>query len=365
MTSRMLLLSFFVLGSLTLPCLQAAAEPWLAVKTGFKCSQCHVNPTGGGMRTVFGNVYSQTELAARRLNPDDTDLWTGSISRFLAVGGNARANAELSDTRTVGTDTAFELEELRVFLDFAVVPNRLSVSVDQRFAPGSAANLEANVRLWLREGSTYVKAGQFYLPFGLRLEDDSAFVRQVPGLNMTTPDNGVELGFESAAWSAQLAIANGAAGAAETDDAKLVVARAEFVQPAWRVGGSASRNGADAGERLVAGVFAGVHTGPIAWLGEADWVDDDNLGANGRTLLTGLVEANWLLRKGHNIKLTAEYFEPDDDVDDDEQNRFSVVWESFAIQFLQLRVGARVYDGIPQNDLQNRREYFVQLHAHF
>jgi hypothetical protein len=342
----------------------ATAEPWIAVRSGFKCVQCHVNPTGGGLRTVFGSLYAQTELAARRLNPDDADAWTGSISRFLSVGGNARANAELTDMRA-GTDTAFDLEELRLFLDAAVIPDRLSIYFDQRLAPGSAVNLEANVRLWLREGSIYVKAGQFYLPYGLRLEDDSAFVRQVPGLNMTTPDNGVELGFESRAWSAQLALANGSAGAAENDDAKLVAASAAFVQGAWRIGASASRNGVDAGERLAAGVFAGLRTGQIAWLGEADWVDDDSLGTQGRTMLAGLLEANWLLSKGHNVKLTAEYFEPDEDVDEDEQNRLSVVWEYFAIQFLQMRVGARLYDGVPQSDPQNRREYFVQLHGYF
>lgn len=342
-----------------------SAEPWIAVRTGFRCVQCHVNPTGGGLRTEFGNIHAQTELAARRLNPDETDRWTGSLGRFLAVGGNARANAGLSDARRTGADTAFELEETRLFLDFAVIPDRLSVYVDQRLAPGNAANLEANVRLWLREKSLYVKAGQFYLPFGLRLEDDSAYVRRAPGLNMTTPDAGVELGFEAGAWSAQLAIANGAAGTSETDDAKLVAARAEFVRPAWRIGASASRNGVDAGERLVAGAFAGVRTGTVAWLAEADWVDDDSLGTGGRTLLAGLLEANWLMRKGHNLKLTAEYFEPDDDVAEDQQNRFSIVWEHFAMEFLQLRLGARVYDGIPQSDPQNRREYFLQLHAYF
>ncbi len=356
-----------VLLAVTALCAAAStrAEPWIATQSGFKCMQCHVNPTGGGLRTTFGNVYAQTVLSARRLNPDDAELWTGNISRFLSVGGNARTNAMLTDTRAAGTETAFELQELRLYLDVAVVPNRLSVYVDQRVAPGSAANMEANVRLWLREGALYVKAGQFYLPFGLRLEDDSAFVRQVPGLNMTTPDNGVELGFEGGSWSAQLAIANGAAGASESDNAKLVAARAEFVQPAWRIGVSASRNGVDAGDRLAAGLFAGVRTGPIAWLAEGDWVDDDSLGAGGRTLLTGLLEANWLIRKGQNLKVTAEYFEPDDDVAENEQNRYSVEWEYFAMQFLELRAGARIYDGIPQNDLQNRREYFLQLHAYF
>ncbi|MGQ0834122.1 MAG: hypothetical protein ACT4O5_04225, partial [Gammaproteobacteria bacterium] len=55
------------------------------------------------------------------------------------------------------------------------------------------------------------------------------------------------------------------------------------------------------------------------------------------------------------LKLTFEYFDPDDDdVDEDQQNRFSLIYELAPIEFLQLRAGARVYDGIPQNALQNR-----------
>lgn len=343
----------------------AFAEPWLAVQTGHKCLQCHVNPTGGGLRTVFGNVYAQTELSARRLNPDDPDPWTGSINRFLLIGGDARTSAGWQRLPDVGTDSAFDVDELRLYLEAAVIPNRLSVYVDQRLAPGTSANLEANVRFWLREGSLYVKAGQMYLPFGLRLEDDGAYTRLVPGLNMNTPDNGVELGMESGNWSALLAVANGSGGAPENDDPKLVIARAEFVRPAWRIGGSLSRNGGDAGERVSAGLFTGARTGPIAWLAEADWVRDDDLGLSGRTMLAGLIEANWLVSRGQNVRLTAEYFDPDDDLDEDEQNRFSLVWEYFAVQFLQLRVGARAYDGIPQSPVQNRREYFMQLHAYF
>ncbi len=42
-----------------------------------------------------------------------------------------------------------------------------------------------------------------------------------------------------------------------------------------------------------------------------------------------------------------------------------MVWEYSPVQFTQLRVGARFYDGIPQNDLQNRDEAFAELHVYF
>ena len=79
----------------------------------------------------------------------------------------------------------------------------------------------------------------------------------------------------------------------------------------------------------------------------------------------GLVEANVAFRRGHNLKLTYEHLDPDDDVSEDEQNRASLVWEFFPIQFTQSSLGYRYYDGIPQNDLQNRDEAFWQIHILF
>ena len=43
----------------------ANAEPYLAIKTGTKCSSCHVNQTGGGKRNATGVAYGQTAISAR------------------------------------------------------------------------------------------------------------------------------------------------------------------------------------------------------------------------------------------------------------------------------------------------------------
>jgi hypothetical protein len=343
----------------------ARAEPYLAVQTGFKCVQCHANPTGGGLRSNFGNVFAQSQLAAKRLGGADDELWTGNVGRYLAIGGNLRANASYSKIPDQSTTDEFAVEEARVYLDAAVIPGRLSVYLDERFAPGNAEEREANVRFWVREGELYVKGGKMYLPFGWRLEDDNAFVRQLSGINMQAPDNGVEIGLERGAWSAQLAVSNGTAGGPETDDGKMFTARVEHVQNAWRVGASATFNNSDAGDRTGAALFGGLRWGKFSLLGEVEWFDDDGIGANGRERLATLAEANWLWRQGHNVKATFEWFEPDADVDEDEQTRTSLLYEWSPVQFLQARLGVRWFIGIPQSDLQNRTEAFLQLHGYF
>jgi hypothetical protein len=356
-SSRFLLLAVLFCAA---PALRA--EPYFAVMQGVKCSQCHVNPTGGGMRNTFGEVWSQTALPAQRV--DTGEPWTGELSRFLAIGANLRVNANSTDVPHQPNTFSFDTDELRVYLELRAIPDRVSLYVDQKLAPGGSANQEAYGKIWFDNQRFYVKAGQMYLPYGLRLQDDTAFIRQVPGINFTTPDRGVETGLEIGPWSAQLAVSNGTGGGAENDTGKQYSVRVEHVQSVWRAGASFNFNDAASGKRQMQNVFAGLRTGPIAWLAEADYILDDSFTPR-RKQGVGLIEANWWYRKGQNFKLTAEYFDPDREVAEDQQTRYSVVWEYTPLQFVQFRVGARIYDGIPQNDLQNRHEYFVQLNGYF
>lgn len=343
----------------------AQAEPYLAARMGMKCVQCHVNPTGGGLRSAYGNVFAQTDMPATQLRGKDVEPWTGLIGKYIAFGGNVRANYDRVEVPDTADTSEFNMEEARAYLDVAIIPGRLSVYVDERVAPGTAENMEANVRFWLRESELYVKAGKMYLPFGWRLEDDNTFVRQASGIGMTVPDNGVEVGWERGAYTAQLALSNGTAGGPEDNRAKQASLRGEYVQSIWRIGASTSFNDSEFGDKKAYALHGAVRTGPVVWLGEVDYIDDDSLGPNGRTQWVSLAEADWLIRRGHNLKLTYEFLDPNDDVDENEQIRASLVYELSPVEFLQLRVGARVYDGIPQNDLQNRRQYFVQLHGFF
>src|SRR3979490_2951699 len=118
------------------------AEPSPAVGQGAKCSQCHVNPSGGGLRNPFGDVFAQTQLPARHLDTG-TDTWAGLINRFVSLGGDVRFDASVQQLPHTKTLDQFQMEEPRLYLGASVIPERLLAYVDEQVAPGGALNREA------------------------------------------------------------------------------------------------------------------------------------------------------------------------------------------------------------------------------
>ena len=340
----------------------AQAEPYLAVQKGMQCSSCHGHPAGGGKRTVYGNVFAQSELAARRLG--DGKAWTGEINKWLSIGADLRASFVDVDTphRSGRSDSDFRRGTF--YLEATLIPNRLSVYVDQQFSPDGLENVEAYVRLNSKNTRWFVTAGDFYLPYGLRLQDDSAFVRQATGINFANTDRGVQGGYESGPWSAIASVTDGS-GAGRDGSGNQVSLISSYMQPTWRAGVSVNFNNDDAGDRTMFGFFGGLKTGPVAWLAEIDSISDDVSPGVTADALAGLLEANWTIRDGHNLKISYDYLDPNNDISEDHQVRYSLVWEHSPLQFIQARVGYRLYDGIPQVDAQNRKELFVELHGSF
>jgi len=354
-TTLLVLGALMALGS---PLVQA--EPYFAVMSGQKCMACHSNQTGGGMRTAVGDAYGQMTLSAK----PSAKFWDGTVMEYLSIGGNLRASATATDTPNQANGFEFDLDEARLFIEVPLLANRVSFYLDQQFAP-STNNREAFALFKFPNQSAYIKAGKFYLPHGWRLEDDTEFVRQAIGINMENPDNGVEAGVEMGRTSLRLAITNGTAGGGEVDTGKQFSLQGTVVFSKWQLGANANFNDAKDAERTVLGGFVGLKTGPVSWLGEVDYIEDDGLFPPGRQQLTGFVEANWLIRQGHILKVSYGYFDPDDDLDNDERNRYSLVYEYFPLAFTQLRIGIRSNEGIPQNDSQNADTAFIQLHAYF
>ena len=364
MRASALRIAGWMLACLWLGCATLKAEPYIALETAFKCSQCHVNPTGGGLRSIYGDVFAQAAMPAAHLDTG-TGTWTGALNSFARLGGDLRFEFSSTQVPHSRTLTQADLEQMRTYLEADVIPGRLTVYADEQVAPGGALNREAWVMYQSADHDWYLKAGQIYLPFGWRLQDQTAFVEQVSGINMTTPDQGAEFGWLHGHWDAQLTVSNGTAGGTVTDSRKQYGSQLAYVESGWRVGVAVNYNDKLAGAFATWGAFAGIRTGPVVWLGEAD-VADNRGAATGQGRTAGLLgEADWLIVRGSNLKFTAEFLDPDQGVPHNGQTRWSVIYELTPIQFLQLRTGLRYSDGIPQNDAQHTRLYFVELHGFF
>jgi len=341
----------------------AYAEPYLAVHKGLKCGMCHVSPAGGGKRTVYGNVFAEAEVPGRTL--DMGDLWIGEFTDWLAVGADIRGGWSQVDVPGQPGISDSGLDEFLGYVEITPFKRYLTLYVDAKLGPDDPFVREQYVRLSTADGGWYIQGGKFFLPYGLRLQDDGAFIRQATGINFNTPDTGWQLGYEQGKVSAQLAVTRGTAGGPEIDSGKQYSLRVSHVMNKWRLGGSFNYNDSPFGDRQMQNVFGGLRTGRVAWLAELNYIIDQGTPTGKRNLWVSLVEANIMIKKGHNLKLTLEYFDPDNDVSQDEQTRSSIVWEYFPIQFVQTRLGYRKFDGIPQNPAQNREEAFLELHLPF
>ncbi|MGB5346040.1 MAG: hypothetical protein WBN23_07745, partial [Woeseia sp.] len=226
----------------------AQAEPYLAVQKGMQCSNCHSNPAGGGKRTVYGNVFAQSELAARRLG--DGEFWTGEVLSWLAIGGDLRASYEDVDIPHREGTSGSEFGRGTFYVEATLIPNRLSLYVEEQFSPDNLENREIYLRLNSKNTKWFLAGGEFYLPYGLRLQDDSAFVRQASGINFANTDRGVQGGYNSGAWSTIASVTDGS-GAGRDGAGNQFSLVSSYVQANWRAGVSANVNNDDAGDRAM------------------------------------------------------------------------------------------------------------------
>jgi len=347
----------------------AQAEPYLAFKTGNKCSACHVNPIGGGARNTFGSYYGTHVLPAS--SGDTQGFDAGAVNEYLRIGANLRANFQRHDRENADPTQGFETQSAQVYIHLQPKGSRFSLYVDEQVAPGAALNREAYVMTKL-SGNHYVKAGKIMLPYGIRLEDDSAFIRQATQITFDNSDNGVELGLDFGKALFNVALSNGTGASTNDDDRFQYILRGEYIERNWRIGGSALVNESTAGTRSIWGLFAGANLYGFTLLAEVDQIVDEvmdeslvNVFGDDTKQLVTLFEVNRELQKGMNLKITHEMFDPESNTDNNERTRSSILLEYTPFANFQLRGGIRTGEDIPQRDEGNFKDLFVQAHLYF
>ncbi len=340
------------------PRADASAEPWIALKTGLKCSACHVNRSGGGARNDFGSLYGQTQLTWA-----PGEVLSRALTAFVFVGLDFRLKAS-GTLRESSPRTAMDLDEAQAYLEARLVRDRIALYLDQTVGPNRVVARELFALIEKLPMNGYVKAGKLLVPYGLRLKDDEEFIRGVTGFNYTTPDQGVEVGVEPGPWSVIVALTNGNVGAAENNSGKLASAVVSYTRGAYRLGLSGSRNTGDVIRRDVYGGFGGLRLGPLGILVEGDFVEERLAQSVPHRQFVGFLEGDLTLWQGVNAKVTYGYHDRNRDVPADQRIRWRFGLEMFPSPFVQLSGFYILEEDIPQatGDLDR---IFLELRLHF
>jgi hypothetical protein len=363
----------------------AAAEPYLMVRSGAKCNDCHTNMTGGGKRTPFAHIHARDILHDLDLLPVPPSVkgFTGQLHEYVSIGGDLRVRNttvfqdEFSRSGSVPRNRAFRRDvtsndtEVNEFLGYAqidLLPDYVTLYGDWNL-DGGVTNREAFglIRGFLPY-DTYVKAGRLFPTFGLRVQDDQAFIRARSGFTFTNPDEGGEIGFAPGPFFLATSITNGPGG--DKDVQATVNGYGVFEDiPVVRnilAGASYARQ---TDKRWVAAWYAGSNLWRFTYLGEFDLIDDRSVSSEAkRDQYAAYAEVDFLVFDWLNLRGTFDFVKVANGRD---QTRYAIGAEPFIDRFIQPRVQYRINNGPPMPGrnptelVENQAELLFELHFFF
>jgi hypothetical protein len=319
----------FLLSLLFVLASSSHALPRFALVAGAKCGSCHVNPTGGQMRTEYATKsFSVDALPIRATRDEDFGLDT-RLSESITIGGDYRSQFIYdsgTETTTFHAMTAslYGTVALTRKITFYVKYDVLNSSY------GTLSGPEVYGIARILPGTWYIKGGSFLPDYGWRLDDHTSYVRGgdlgfIPdvaggrGLIFLPnyKDIGAEIGGNVGPLMITAALLNGTGNFSKIDfsDAKAIVGKIEFAGTTADVNVRVGASGYKFSDLKMFGLHAGVGMGDFVVLGEIDWAESlpYSIGLFSRTgvkSMAGYLEGNFRAFQGLWLVAKYDVFDP-------------------------------------------------------
>lgn len=351
----------------------AAALPLYASREGTKCVSCHFDPNGGGLRNDFGFKFGKN-----RHSMEEEERWAHvtvdpQLNEWIRLGVDTRityiASHNQGDESTLSTSTFFPMQaNLRV----AVTPHdHLSIVGSHGLyietSPVVTAPYVAREWYGLFHGLPYnafVQVGKFRLPFGLRQDDHTSFVRTVRFLpfDSQVEDAGIAVGATGRNGWFELSFTNGEA--AFEQRAQTFAGKIAWTYP-WLQGGvSGYRSYEETLDRDYErwSLYLTRTFGPLTLLGEYARGTDEvafNAVVN-RDAAFG--EAVYRLNRGIDLRGKFDWLDTNRGEGGAIDKRYMAEVDLKPVPFTQVKLSARVYDYEFSTDMA---EYVAMLFLPF
>ncbi|HEY4612076.1 MAG TPA: hypothetical protein VII11_03760 [Bacteroidota bacterium] len=351
MTQRFVL----VAALMTLLAVSALSLPRFASRTKFACRSCHVNPTGGGMRSPFGLSYGRDDLPIKSWQEDFAlEEFSTEISEFLSYGADFRMlYFYQSKDNPKSERSSFFPMQADVYFNFAL-SKKINLFVNPAFGPYARYEVFGLAKILPANG--YIKLGRFTPSYSLRLDDHTSYVREAtPFRNNTGQQTGIELGIAPDPVSIVAAVTNGVVGDRSSVVPKALYARIDSRLDAGianvYLGASAYRDNAGGGKLTMLSGFGALTFGErFTIVGEMEQVEGNSplmsingdrnarnsTGAQLKQRAT-MIEASYLVTEGFDLKFMYDAFDPNADVKSGIATRYSGGFEFFPMSGVEVR----------------------------
>lgn len=300
------------LGVLLLAATPASALPRYAARYNQKCSLCHVNPSGAGLRTLYASQdLVPNEMAWRAPKPEILEGLSPEIAKNILIGTDMRTMHDHSDQSVQSTDF-FQMQG-DVYLSF-----QMDERMELYYAGGISGNKDVFAMAYcLPVTGGYVKAGKFLTSYGWTVDDHTAFVRQ--DLGYAPPGNrdvGIEIGASPGHLDASAALTNGNRGVILSGDSRYAAtANATYRFRVGHVGAALGAEGYRAPGALGTFQSAGAH-GYVSCHGaslvsQGDVYRADPVSGTGPTGIVTSHELSYRIRQGLEALATFDFDDPD------------------------------------------------------
>jgi hypothetical protein len=319
-----------------------SAYPRFAAMTGDKCMDCHVNPTGGGMRNNYG-----IEGAKRFLNMEmfkkiaAKTEFSPKINDFISIGSDVRIVQVDNQIPGSSNLNAFMTMQGDLYVN-ARLNEIVSVMVTSGIQiPGLPVKYEVYGMLERLPLRSYFKAGRFIPNYGIKIVEHRSFQREFLLGTPYAADGGFEIGISPDFFNFNMGLFNGLNTFFFDGDAnKMFVTSADFTfsfdeeQYNFNFGGSFYNNPY---QKFDLGTSTFVNANRKAWggftkiglarrvsiLGELDFDEASDAITPLRRGMLGFGELNVRIIQGLELRGQYEFRDPDRNIADDTFSRIS------------------------------------------
>lgn len=354
-------------------------------KCRLSCGGCHVNPSGGMLRNKAGFTYGTKTLPWKTNIPEEIQSGLNIIknNRFITIGGDFRGlilSREGSDVNPLFFPMQAD------FYANANVGNHIALLAQIGMERGgNSAVREEFIMLKDFPHNSYIKAGKFIPPYGLRLEDHTAFIRSKINFDQSQPGSyvsGYEAGAEPVLVFARFSqfnadvtpavgntskTARGFSGVAGWQGLWLHLAASYMDIKDFAISPAGTK------DRSAYGVFGAVRPKWLPYLNRLTYFferdfrrdhSDENNGSKDEDADITFHELDYRIAKGANLKLRYETYEPDNSntTDPNEQKRYVAGVDLYPYPFTELNIQYRFKE---EENEGNISEYLLLAHIWF